>query len=503
MKTGLRAQIVLSLMALMVGTVLLVSTAILTLSQRTMERQAEATASTSVTTAAATMASSLDTSVALTHWRNRANLERLCELFGAPVEGARVTVVDELGAVIATWPAGAPLGHDPSRVGATRVTTAADGVPTVISSAQVALNGVNVATVWMERPLAEVQRLSNASRDLMLLYLGLDALLVLIVGYLLLTRQIVRPLGRVTAAARRVAEGDLGGRVSTAGPTEVAALAASFNVMVERLAAGRAQLEVRLDELADANRRLETAQREVIRSERLATVGQLAAGVAHEVGNPLSAVMGLVELIGDPELLDDDERADTLRRVQKELDRIDATVRELLRFARVDRVPPGRLSIAEPVDAAVNLASHHRRARQVKVVVAAGLADMPAVRGHEQGLVQVLLNLLINAADAMDGRGEITVSADAVVEDGEPWVRIVVRDDGPGVPADLQARVFDPFYTTKAPGEGTGLGLPMCERVLEEYGGRLDLDTTVTDGAAFRIWLRPAEDQVPGTPSGK
>ncbi len=413
--------------------------------------------------------------------------------------------------MIATWPPGASIPWAPGDVATTRVITASDGVPSVVSSAPILLNGVSVATVWMERPLDEVQRLSNASRDLMLLYLGLDALLVLIVGYLLLTRQIVRPLGRVTAAARRVAEGDLGGRVSTAGPTEVAALAASFNVMVERLAVGRAQLEMRVAELADANRRLETAQREVIRSERLATVGQLAAGVAHEIGNPLSAVMGLVELLGDAEILDDDERADTLRRVQKELDRIDATVRELLQYARVDRVAPGRLDVADPVEAAVHLAAHHRRARQVEVAVAPEVWGMPEVRAHEQGLVQVLLNLLINAADAMDGRGRIVVEADAIESGGTSWVRLTVRDEGPGVPVDLQARVFDPFYTTKAPGEGTGLGLSMCERVLEEVGGRLDLDTEVTDGASFRVWLRRAEervddadeDQVSGTPSGK
>ncbi len=142
MKIGLRAQIVLSLMMLMIGTVLLVSTAILTLSQRTMERQAEATASTSVTTAAATMASSLDTSVTLTHWRNVANLQRLCELFGAPVPGARVAVFDEPGAMIATWPPGASIPWAPGDVATTRVITASDGVPSVMSSAPILLNGV-------------------------------------------------------------------------------------------------------------------------------------------------------------------------------------------------------------------------------------------------------------------------------------------------------------------------------------------------------------------------
>jgi len=311
-------------------------------------------------------------------------------------------------------------------------------------------------------------------------------LLVLFVGYVL-TRYVIHPVERIQRAALRVTQGDLEASVESTGAAELTSLAESFNTMTTYL---RHQLE-RLEQQRQA---LIATRAQVIRSEKLASVGRLAAGVAHEVGNPLQSILGFTEMLRRGGLTEERQQ-DFFDRVQSEAQRIHRIIRELLDYARpvADAVEPVQLSAV--VVQAAQLLKPQRRGREVTVERVA-LEQLPPVAASGQRLVQVLVNLLLNAADAMDGKGTVTVRG-AVVEQ---QVELAVGNDGPPIPLEDRGQIFDPFFTTKDPGEGTGLGLSVALSIVESFGGRL----TLLDGeqTVFVITLPVWERNGPALENG-
>ncbi len=326
-------------------------------------------------------------------------------------------------------------------------------------------------------PLDALVAAVAARQRLVVAYLLLDFAAVLLFGLYLAGRLVVRPIRRLTDAAAGGAEA----RIPVLdGPRELARLSLAFADMVDRL---RAQNERLVASLAA----LESARDELVRSEKLATVGRLAAGVAHEVGNPLAAVLGYVEFLRDPRGCPPDQQQDLLARVDRELQRIGGTIRELLDFSRPAPAARERVDLAEVVASAAELVRYDARFRRVAIDVE---GEAPPALGDAGRLRQVLVNLLFNAADAMGGAGRVTIAL-GVADDGRP--RLAVRDEGPGVPAADVASLFEPFHTTKPAGQGTGLGLAICQRLLEEAGGAIALTSPPGGpGACFTVWLPAA-----------
>jgi C4-dicarboxylate-specific signal transduction histidine kinase len=239
-------------------------------------------------------------------------------------------------------------------------------------------------------------------------------------------------------------------------------------------------------------RSLRDGRESLMRSEKLAGVGRLAAGVAHEVGNPLAAILGYVEtlLTETPERpIDAALRADILARVRAETQRIHTIIQELLDYSRPPRDEIGPVEVRGAVDAAVSLVRAQARARGVDVHIELP-AELPRVRAATGRLTQVVLNLVLNAVDANDGRGRVRV--DGRVAGGR--VIIGVSDEGPGVSAELRGKIFDPFFTTKDPGKGTGLGLSVSQSIVESMGGVLRLADAAPgqQGARFEVELDAA-----------
>lgn len=329
----------------------------------------------------------------------------------------------------------------------------------------------------------------QAARQLLATYIALEGLVVLLLGYGFFTFLVVRPVRAIGVASQRAAQGDLASPIKYLPRNEFGAVSRQFNTMLLELAKNRKKLEQRLQELDRANRQLRDAQDSLIRSEKLASVGQLAAGVAHEVGNPLAAISGYLEILTDEDL-DLETRRDILTRSQQNVDRIRDTVGNLLNYSREESD-----ATIEAVDlnACVAEALHLVRAQPKShdITIENALPDRIApVRAVSGEVVQVLVNLLINAIDAMnqsessaDTPAQISLSA----EESADSIILRVRDSGPGIPAEKLQGVFDPFFTTKDPGEGTGLGLAICLRLMRRIDGDIRLESTPGEGTVFSL----------------
>ena len=233
------------------------------------------------------------------------------------------------------------------------------------------------------------------------------------------------------------------------------------------------------------------AQRELIAREKLATVGEIASGVAHEVNNPLAAIRMEAELLGRASK--DPETSTTAATITREVDRAARIVRSLLRLARRADTAPTRVQINDLVHDVAEIRQRVLRAESVEFRTELD-QSAPAVLGLGQELQQVVINLVTNAEYVVRGRRPAMIRLRTQAREG--WVRLTVDDSGPGVSKDIRGRVFDPFFTTKSPDEGTGLGLAICQRVVTEVGGKIWIEDSELGGARFVVELPAAPENV-------
>jgi len=278
--------------------------------------------------------------------------------------------------------------------------------------------------------------------------MAVDGLLLLLFVGFIITRYVATPVEALQAAAARVAAGDLEVRLDERGAQEFASLAASFNRMTKSLV---------------------EQQRSLVRAERLASVGQLAAGVAHEIGNPLQGIIGLSDVLLLGEL--EDKPREVVARVQSEAGRIHQIVGQLLEYSRPVEGKKEPVDVSASVEQALALVRPQQHFRGVVVDGVKLLERCPPVAASNTRLVQVLVNLLLNAAHALNGEGRVVFSWR---EEGQR-VSLHIANDGPPISCELRERVFVPFFTTKSPGQGTGLGLSVSQSIVESYGGTLSL----------------------------
>ena len=330
---------------------------------------------------------------------------------------------------------------------------------------------------------------------LIAMYTGIVALGLLVVAHFAMTRFVVRPIVELEGAARRVREGGRRFEVSGSGAAEIVDLSHSVAQMTERLRVEEEQLR---DKVAEAQRYaddLKRAQERLVRSERLASVGRLAAGLSHEIGNPISAILGFQDLLLMGGLTPEEER-DFLERMKKETERIHKVLRDLLDFARPAGRPRGPAqeeppsSVSDAANDAVALVRPQKDWKGIEVTCDVAPDVPPVAIGHER-LVQILLNLLLNAGDVVprDG-GRVIVRA---ARDERGRVRVTVEDDGPGIAPEIEPLLFEPFATTKDVGKGTGLGLAVCRGLVEAAGGAISAERGDLGGARFVVELPAAE----------
>jgi signal transduction histidine kinase len=330
------------------------------------------------------------------------------------------------------------------------------------------------------------------------LYTGLFALALLTFAYIALTRLIVRPLDAISSAARRVAAGARGFEVPPAGPTELRGLGESLSEMTAKLRADEQRMRDQIAELERSAHMLREAQDRLVRTERLASVGRLSAGLAHEIGNPIAALLGLEDLLLQGGL-SDEETHDFLKRIKSETERIHRVLRDLLDFARPAAAAQGSDDkpgdVSEAIADVTALVRPQRSFRAVELRIDAE-AHLPRVTLGNERLMQILLNLLLNAADATEAtKGVVTLTARRTAA----GVRLTVEDNGPGIDPTVRQRLFEPFVTTKEVGKGTGLGLAVCRGLVESARGTIQLDESYEGGARFVVELPSSSERESGS----
>jgi signal transduction histidine kinase len=405
-----------------------------------------------------------------------------------------------------------------------------DGEPHQIVFTGPVLFGGRVSGIFrFALPLGDVTQMINLTRRLLLFYIVLDTLAIVVLGSFLLSRMLVRPLQDLVATAERIGQGNFDVPIPRGRTDEIGRLTDAFRAMVEGLKKAREQERRQMRAVQRVNEELERAQREVLSTDRLAYVGRVAAGVAHEVGNPLAAILGYLEILRERDGVDEAAHQDYVTRIEGEARRIDDIIRSLLDFAKPSGEGVSAVDAGEIADGAAAIVTKQRAMDRVAIVRETD-PDLPPVRADGKLLLQVLVNLLINARDAMPGGGRIVVRTSTTAFDrlaeslptltelrpddpqsltevlrrsirfsgkipfpeGSAVVKMAVHDDGEGIAEEHLSSIFAPFFTTKTPKKGTGLGLAICQRIVEEIGGVVKAESRPGKGTVFTIYLPAA-----------
>jgi two-component system, NtrC family, sensor kinase len=349
-------------------------------------------------------------------------------------------------------------------------------------------------------------------------------------GTLLLKRRLLEPLNAMVAGVEEISRGALDTPLPAAETEELARLSVAVNQMSWRLLSDQQSLADNIRSLNETNRLLTEARDAMIHTEKMASVGRLGAGIAHEVGNPLGAILGYLGLLSRQE---DGARRDMVLAAEREAQRIDRIIRGLLDYARPRESVAQSVEVGQVLADTIELLRTQGHFSLLRFEYQPDTAPDLLVRGDPYQLQQVMVNLFVNAADAVADTPDPCISVHTLRRAARPapphmparrkedpegidyshrrrlartlrWiagdpasdsgevVEIVVADNGPGLPKDMIEHVFEPFVTTKEPGKGTGLGLALCARLIEGMGGTINADNADDGGAVFRVVLPAA-----------
>jgi two-component system NtrC family sensor kinase len=391
------------------------------------------------------------------------------------------------------------------------------------------IHGKIVGGIQIEISFEDVMDYLLKSQRMILISLIFDAIVLIAFGSFLLSRILVKPLKDLIRLTQKISEGDFSQTIEVTSKNEIGQLLSSFNRMTERLKENQESIEKNLKSLELANKKLKQAQEELIRTEKLASIGRFAAGVAHEVGNPLGAILGYTSIL-DKGGIDQGETKDYLKRIENEIERINRIVRELLDFSKPSKFEIRDIEVNSVIKNTLSLLSHQKNFKDIETQLELQ-PDLPLIKGDESQFSQVLINIILNAMDAMPNGGHLKIQTENLMvgnlyEDtfqlffhprrkGDPMesdysqlrkpdplsallsksskserlVKIRISDTGIGIEQENLEKIFDPFFTTKGPDRGTGLGLSISLSIIESMDGRIRVESEVGKGSTFEIYF--------------
>ena len=364
--------------------------------------------------------------------------------------------------------------------------------------------------------LDEAQSYLSKKRDRAVILTFSSILVILITLTVLFGKLVGDPIQKLVEAMSRAEKGDLEAEADIQSEDELGKLGRNFNRMLKtiretheqnvqllrqvnqfneeltrKIEAATSELAKRNEELRLLNEALFESQRQLSQSEKLAAVGQVTAAMAHQIGTPLNSISGYIQLIlQDGNLQPKDQ--DRLKIIESQLDRLADSVKNLLSSTRPPKPQLRTLDVNEVLEELIHLSEPWFLARNVRFSITLS-PDLPPLLGDPTHLQTLFLNLITNALDAMPQGGVLTIKTQQVPpplssEDGK-WLEISITDTGIGITEESKKRIFDPFFTTKKMGEGTGLGLPICEKIIKEHSGRIEVESEVGKGSRFSIFI--------------
>jgi len=391
------------------------------------------------------------------------------------------------------------------------------------------IKGKIAGGILFEVPTLDVMRRILDYQKIFLIVIILDALVLIAFGSFLVSRALVRPLKDLVRLTQKISGGDFSQTIEVTSSDEIGQLITSFNRMIERLREDQEKIKMHLQSLELANKRIVQAQEELLRSEKLASIGRFAAGVAHEVGNPLGSILGYTSILARGDITRE-ETQEYLKRIEKEIERIDRIVKELLNFARPSRLEMSEIEVNRVLEDTLSLLSYQKGFKNIETRLNLQ-PDLPRIKANESQLSQVFINIILNAIDSMPRGGVLSIVTENFVvgskdqvdlgpsylprrrddpveadysrlrtpnpfsffftkfSSGERLIRVKISDTGTGIRKEDMEKIFDPFFTTKDPDKGTGLGLSISLRIIESFGGEVKVRSEEGKGTVFEIYF--------------
>ncbi len=308
---------------------------------------------------------------------------------------------------------------------------------------------------------------------------------------LILYKIVSKPVSELTHGMDKIATGDFNYSVPIKSKDEMGTLARTFNSMIKDIKAARDQKEVWTQtletEIAKKTEEIQKTHAGLVQTEKLASLGRMAAGVAHEINNPLTGVVTFAYLM-KKNVSPDSQEAKDLNVIIEQAERCSKIIKNLLVFARAAPAEKGKISINKVLAQTIYMVQNQEKFNNIKFEIKMDESDFTTL-GDASQFQQIFLNMIINAADAMNERGTMTIATRKLGVDDKPFVEIEFTDTGGGIPEETLGKLFEPFFTTKPVGKGTGLGLSVSHGIVKHYGGQIDVKSTIGKGTTFFVKL--------------
>jgi signal transduction histidine kinase len=375
----------------------------------------------------------------------------------------------------------------------------------LIISTPLLQNGHALAGVSIVLPLNGIYKTLRRSQKILFIYIFINTAILTFIGLYRLSKVYFQPLARLARRAEDYPEDDEMLFSVRKEDNELHKLSGALNSMLRRISADKETLRSTVNSLELANLELKKAQTEIIRAEKLASAGRLSAGIAHEIGNPIGIVMGYLELLKQKDI-PAAEKKEYIQRTEEEIERINTIIRQLLEISRPSKAGLKVVSVHDLIDDIAQVLKVQPLMSNIELECCLE-AQNDRILADSNQLHQVFLNLIINAADAVSSedktiKGKLTIKSSLVDEKRKPpeddrtLLNIMFIDNGPGISEENISNIFDPFYTTKDPGKGTGLGLSVSFMIVEGFGGKMTVSSTIGEGATMTLLLPVFEGKI-------
>ena len=301
---------------------------------------------------------------------------------------------------------------------------------------------------------------------LILILLGVGGIIIGIISAIILAQRITNPIKKLVEGTIKISRGDFTHKIKISTADEIADLAEKFNEMTSKL--------------LKSKREVEEANKKLIQAEKLASIGRISTGIAHEIRNPLTSVkLNIQKVLSSPNIKEDEK--EHLEIAQEGINQIDKIVKDILDFARVTRLNLDEFFLPNIIDESIKLVLNELKGKEITIEKKFE-PDLPTVVVDADKLRQVFINLLVNSIEAIDNKGKIRITASS--KDKE-FIKIRISDNGCGIPSEILPEIFEPFFTTKS--SGTGLGLANAKKIIEQHNGTIDVISKKGKGTTFEI----------------